>query len=348
MKFLSWLMILCHPKAAGGVGFSVFAAVLAMALLDFSAAALASGPEFHGELITEFHYSRLRDEGLPASFPGGEDYQGDTSLVLKASGGNERSRYDLEINGSAGELTLNPERITLTFLENNYLIEAGKRSWFWGKGFSASPTCPLEKDEPLWGGELSLYASANRHLLFGGALDENGSKVTGWLRTGSFLETSDYELILSVSAAPESPPLVRAGFEYSRDFMGGLTFHGGAALQYISPGEVSGGFLLGWEYLLGGYCLVTEFWQAPGELSSRYAAVAVNNFSALFSDWQWQWSDYINLTDGGHIISCEVSWFMIEGLTPGFKVTGFWGPEGSEVRSNPAAWTLAANIRCRL
>lgn len=190
-----------------------------------------------GELVTDFTYSHVK-EGIPDIIKRDMETDENVFLQLNISGLYNDYQYNVRVKGNTSDFTFDLEGITLSCIAGPTLFEIGKRRWIWGKGFSYSPTYPLDKEKDYWGSEWILVKN-NYNMAIGAVLDEDSDELySGWVRLISLLTTSDYTVVLSylndkinteirdsggqVLQVRIPEDYINLGVNYSRDFLNGL------------------------------------------------------------------------------------------------------------------------------
>ncbi len=283
--------------------------------------------DVRGQLTTELIYNNPKE-----GYPSGLSENGYTTLELIMSGFFQDYQYNLNLKGDSTYFKIDLERMTLTCRAGAGVLEAGRNNWLWGRGFSYSPTYPLNREESYLGFEWS--GVLEDHNLAAGTVMRDKDDAGAWLRMGSLLSNSDYTLVLSYFQNGSG----NFGLGYSRDFLNGLTAYGEANYSY--PGNNQGGFnyLLGGEYLFDKSVLVVEHYNN----GKNYLVLNINN-SNLFSDWEWQFREVIDLDEEGRRETVKLGYIYDEHLIPSVKYTSYNG----SFEHLPRKWDIAFQIKVK-
>lgn len=313
-----------------------------------------------GELVTDFTYSHVK-EGIPDIIKRDMETDENVFLQLNISGLYNDYQYNVRVKGNTSDFTFDLEGITLSCIAGPTLFEIGKRRWIWGKGFSYSPTYPLDKEKDYWGSEWTLVKN-NYNMAIGAVLDEDSDELySGWVRLISLLTTSDYTVVLSylndkinteirgsggqVLQVRIPEDYINLGVNYSRDFLNGLEIHGGLNIRHSDNiDEVSQQYLIGGEYIFkNDKTLIFEYFHE----NENYLVLALNH-SGIFSNWQWGVRELVNLDDYGEIRVIDLSYVGNDDVVPSIELRNYAGPDNSQIAQNPRDWVINLKITVKI
>lgn len=297
------------------------------------------------KLTTEFTYSQI-DEKLPDIAIVDLESKGKTTLDLSLTGGYHLYQYDINLAMDTEDNSLDLEEATINGLIGKSIFEIGKRDWTWGEGFSYNPTYPLVSDKAYLGSELSWMVDYSTFKL-GATLDSNNTNLySSWIIFNSLLDTSDYSFILSYLKdnseleqlySEEKKDGINLGVNYSKDFLNGLTAHGGYNIRYWdSTGEKADHYLLGGKYITADKVITLEYYHQEDD----YLVCVLGNQSESFNNWSWEMKEVLNLNDYGERRSFDLSYIGKDNIIPSLEITNFSGPDFSEIKQNPQDWVV--------
>jgi len=292
------------------------------------------------KLMTEYNYHHFDQPPLT------NNLTSDSSIEVDLTGFYDKFEYQLELIGRANDYNLELSQANISTIVDSTVLEAGKKEWVWGTGFSFSPTYTLDNQINYWGLEAKTIFTTGT-LSYGSVLTENNDQLySSWLRYNSLLATSDYTLVLSYLDEQSKPENINLGFNYSKDFLTGLEVHGASNLIYQDlTNQTSFQHLLGLEYITPqNKMILLEYYQQD----DNKLTLAINNHSSTFSDWNWQLKETINLDDQGQLSTFDLSYTQVENITPKLEISNFSGPNDSKLEQNPTDWIISLKVTVNL
>ncbi len=321
-------------------------------LIQQLAIATSYGMDFKvgGEIDTLYYYYHYRDD-TPDYFQDLMDLN-NTLLKLSSSLQFDDYRYEFKISGNAEERRFYLDQATVCGQTEGLVVEAGKKDWIWGTGYSFTPTYPLDQDIAYWGGEVTGSWSRYNLALGTAAAEEEYEMDTFWLRTGLLFDTSDLSVIIS-SRKNSNGDLFNAGLSASKDFLNGFELH--HELNVRHPGADCD-FLIGVQYIgKSDWVFLLEGYHGHNNLKNYFSdnfedyledynledepkdwlVLSINNFAAVFKHWQWEIREVVNLSDSGEIRMIRVKYNKDDRITPELKITNYVGPSDSQIGMIP-------------
>lgn len=309
------------------------------------------------ELINEYRYSYL-DEGVVSSLREEMETDSKSIINLKVRGFIQDYHYRLELEGDGEEFEIDLEELTVSGLAGENVFEVGKKDWKWGKGFTYSPTYPLPDDRAYWGVEINMVTGNNYSVSLGGVLADEDNKEYGcWTRIGSLLGESDYEVVLSyltspvyamdeagsgLPVTPKEKGVVNLGFNYSRDLLNGLAVQAGLNGSYCQQDEeVRYQYQVGGKYItVSNHVLVCE---AYCDRSDNDFLVFSFGNGDLFTDWEWQVRDFINLDNYGEVRTLQVRYVKNSNVIPSLEFNNYNGSFKMD-----SEWNVTLRIKVKI